>query len=126
MIHFGQGIRAGQFRKYDFGTTLNILRYGRFTPPNYNLGNVRAPVSLYYSLNDLLSEPVDVATLWHGLGNPVHKVQINDPRFNHFDYVWAIDQKPLVYDRVVSIMQSHERGISDATDGDLSKDIDEV
>lgn len=123
MIHYGQGIRAGHFRKYDFGA-LNIFHYGSFTPPNYKLGNVKAPVSLYYSLNDLLSEPVDVEKLWHSLGNPVHKIQISDPRFNHFDYVWAIDQRTLVYDRLVSILMSHERGVTNATVGDLSKDID--
>ncbi|XP_037024933.1 lipase 3-like [Bradysia coprophila] len=125
MIHYGQGIRTGRFRKYDYGA-LNIIQHGSFTPPNYKLANVQAPVSLYYSLNDLLSEPVDVDTLWQGLGNPVHKILINDPRFNHFDYVWAIDQRTLVYDRVVDIMRSYERGVSDASDGNLSEVIDEV
>lgn len=125
IVHYGQGIRASRFRQYDFGV-LNIIRHGSLSPPKYNLGNVRAPVSLYYSLNDLLSEPVDVDTLWHGLRNPVHKILIADPRFNHFDYVWAIDQRTLVYDRVVSIMRSHERGVTDVSDGDLSKDIDNL
>jgi len=125
MIHYGQGIRTGRFRQYDFGL-LNFFHHGSLTPPTYNLGNVRAPVSLYYSLNDLLSEPVDVDQLWRGLRNPVHKVRIADPRFNHFDYVWAIDQRTLVYDRLVSIMRSQERGVTDKFDRDLSEDIHNV
>lgn len=125
MIHYGQGIRSSQFRQYDFGT-LNIIHHGSFTPPNYNLNDVRAPVSLYYSSNDWLSEPVDVDTLWRQLRNPIHKIRITDPRFNHFDYLWAIDQRTLVYDRVISIMRSHERGVSDVTDGNLSEDIDNL
>lgn len=125
MIHYGQGIRSSRFRRYDFGVQ-NIIRYGSLIPPKYNLGNVRAPVSLYYSSNDFLSEPVDVEKLWHGLRNPVHKIHVADPRFNHFDYVWAIDQRTLVYDRVVSIMRSLERGVTDPSVGDLSEDIDDV
>lgn len=126
MIHYGQEIRSDHFRQYDFGILKNFLRYGRLTPPNYNLGNVRAPVSLYYSSNDLLSEPVDVDQLWNKLRNPVHKIRIADPRFNHFDYVWAIDQKTLVYDRVVSIMRSSEQGFTSTNDGNLSEDIDNL
>lgn len=122
MIHYGQGIRAGRFRKYDFGA-LNIVHHGAFVPPSYNLANVKAPVSLYYSSNDLLSDPVDVEKLWHQLGNPVHKILISDPRFNHFDYVWAIDQRSLVYNRLVQIMRSYERGASSSSDGHLSESI---
>lgn len=125
MIHYGQNIRSSRFRQYDFGI-LNIIHHGSLTPPNYNLGNVRAPVSLYYSLNDWLAEPVDIDTLWRALRNPVHKIRIADPRFNHFDYVWAIDQRILVYDRIVSIMRNSERGITDISDGDFSDDIDNL
>lgn len=126
MIHFGQGIRSNLFRQYDLGFFNNIFRYGWISPPNYNLGNVRAPVSLYYSSNDLLSEPVDVDKLWLGLSNPVHKIKITDPKFNHFDYIWAIDQRKLVYNRVISIMRSYEQGVSKLSDKDLSKDIDNL
>ncbi|KAJ6646747.1 Lipase 3 [Pseudolycoriella hygida] len=122
MIHYGQEIRSSQFRQFDYGL-FNLIHHGSFTPPKYNLANVRAPVSLYYSLNDLLSEPVDVEKLWQSLGNPVHKILIADSRFNHFDYVWAIDQRTLVYDRIVSIMTSQESGVTSVSDGNLSEDI---
>lgn len=125
MIHYGQSIRTNRFRQYDFGA-LNIIHHGSLTPPSYNLGNVRAPVSLYYSLNDWLAEPVDIDTLWRRLGNPVHKILIADSRFNHFDYVWAIDQKMLVYDRIVSIMRNSERGVTNISDGNLSDDIENL
>lgn len=125
VFHYAQGIRSGRFRQFDFGA-LNLFHHGSLTPPVYNLGNVNAPVSMYYSLNDLLAEPVDVYQLWNGLRNPVNLVRIADPRFNHFDFVWAIDARPLLYNRVLSIMQNSERGFTHASEGDLSEDINNL
>jgi hypothetical protein len=32
----------------------NIEYYGQFEPPNYNLKNITAPMSLYYGTGDLV------------------------------------------------------------------------
>lgn len=76
---------------------------------SYNLANIRAPTALYYSLNDWLSHPRDVRELFDGMtGRRQMILQVKDSRFNHFDYLWAIDVKTLVYDDVVRIMKEHE------------------
>ena len=33
----------------------NLYTYGQFTPPDYDLSKVTAPVALYYSQNDWLA-----------------------------------------------------------------------
>ena len=108
MIHYGQLIRSGRFRQYDHGAVTNLLRYGSLTPPRYNLNNVRAPVALHYSLNDWLAEPVDVHELFRGLGNCIGGFLVSDARFNHFDFLWAIDARSLVYRQVLDIMRRFE------------------
>lgn len=108
MIHYGQSIRSSRFRQFDHGAISNMLTYGRLTPPAYNLGNVRAPVALHYSLNDWLAEPVDVQRLFRELGNVVGGFVTADPRFNHFDFLWAIDARSLVYNQVIEIMRRFE------------------
>lgn len=108
MIHYGQLIRSSRFRQFDHGAFSNVFEYGSITPPAYNLRAVRAPVALHYSLNDWLAEPIDVQELLRGLGNVVGGFVTADPRFNHFDFLWAIDARRLVYQQVIEIMRRFE------------------
>lgn len=47
MDHFEQIIRKGKFAKYDFGTAINMQKYGTKDPPIYNLTNIDVPVYLF-------------------------------------------------------------------------------
>lgn len=46
----------GHFRQFDHGMMGNIAKYKRFTPPDYNLKNVKAPVAIFCSKNDPLAD----------------------------------------------------------------------
>lgn len=111
LVHYGQGIRRSRFRQYDFGMVSNLLRHGSISPPHYNLRNVRAPVALHYSLNDWLVEPIDVMKLQLELPNVIGAFEVPDPLFNHLDFVWAIDVRTLLYDRMFTIMRLVEEGV---------------
>jgi lysosomal acid lipase/cholesteryl ester hydrolase len=111
LIHYGQGVRSARFRQYDWGMVSNLWTYGSLSPPTYNLRNVRAPVALHYSANDWLAEPVDVEKLHQGLPNVIGKFLVPDPLFNHLDFVWAIDVRTLLYDRLFQIMRLVEQGV---------------
>lgn len=108
VIHYGQGIRNGKFRRYDHGAISNLLEYGSIIPPNYPLGNIRAPVALHFSMNDWLAEPIDVYELQRGLGNVVLSHVVSDLKFNHFDFLWAIGARSIVYNDVVRVMRQYE------------------
>lgn len=45
----------GYFRKYDNGYFLNMVRYKRMAPPEYQLERITVPVALFYGKNDFLS-----------------------------------------------------------------------
>lgn len=47
----------------------------------------------------------DVDELSAKLGNLAGKIRVSDPKFNHLDYTFATDAKPLLYDRVISIIK---------------------
>lgn len=47
MIHYGQGVRSGRFRKFDYGWIGNLKMYGQRDPPDYNLANVRTKGSYF-------------------------------------------------------------------------------
>lgn len=84
-----------------------MKRYGSLSPPKYELGKVTAPVYLLYSTNDWLSHQTDVLKLYSELGNAKGRFLISDSKFNHLDYMYAIDAPTLVYNKIISLMTRH-------------------
>lgn len=107
LVHYAQGIRSGNFRQFSFGAVTNLLRYGNINAPRYNLANIRAPMTLYYSLNDWLADPRDVRQLASGISSRHKVVQIQDPLFNHFDFLWAMNVNEQLNNKIIAIMKEH-------------------
>lgn len=104
--HYGQGVISAKFRQFDYGTTLNLDRYGSEVPPDYALENVRAPVSLVYSDADWLSDSRDVDELYNKLPNVVDIHKVPHKNFNHLDFVFAKDVKYLIYKRLRKLLSN--------------------
>ena len=49
----------------------------------------------------------DVERLYRQLSNPIGKIRVPQDTFNHLDYLWAIDGRTLVYEKVISIMSRY-------------------
>ncbi|CAK1556243.1 unnamed protein product [Leptosia nina] len=106
LAHYGQGITSGIFRRYDHGWVQNMLRYGSGEPPRYDLSRINCPVYLHYSESDPLADVIDVDRLFSELGGTPTRIRIPHKTFSHFDFLWAIDSKTLVYDAMIQIMKS--------------------
>ncbi|XP_072947431.1 lipase 3-like [Epargyreus clarus] len=106
LAHYGQGIEDKRFRRYDYGTARNLIVYGRLNPPAYDLSKVTAPVFLHYSDNDPFAHLNDVNALFRDLGAPIGKFRVPDRRFSHIDFVWGIDAKTLVYNRIINLIRA--------------------
>lgn len=89
---------------FDYGLTANLLKYGSFSPPDYNLQAITAPVYLHYSDNDFMAAVKDVDELAAKLGNAL-KFRVPDAKFNHLDFTYATDADTLLYNRVLSIIE---------------------
>ncbi|XP_016963046.1 lipase 3 [Drosophila biarmipes] len=104
--HFGQVRNSRRFQHFDYGLS-NLLYYGSLFPPLYKLQNVRTKVALYYGSNDWLAPPEDVDRLYRSLPNVVDKYVVPDANFNHLDFIWGIDARELVWDRMIEVMKLH-------------------
>ncbi|XP_047987534.1 lipase 3-like [Leguminivora glycinivorella] len=105
LIHYGQLYKSSKFVQFDHGLLTNKRKYGTFKPPPYDLSNIRTPVFLHYADNDWLSTPNDVDKLLREVKSAVGKYKVPLPKFNHLDFVFAMDAKKLIYDRVMKIME---------------------
>ncbi|XP_071642183.1 uncharacterized protein [Temnothorax longispinosus] len=108
LVKTGFLITRGKFRQYDYSWAGNLMRYGTFSPPEYNLGKIKVPVSLHYSTNDWLANVKDVDELYKDLGNPIGKFRVPLEKFSHLDFMWAKDAKDLLFDKILSLMTNFQ------------------
>lgn len=104
MIHIGQVLKTGKFRKFDFGAQRNLAVYGQESPPAYDLRQVSAPVALFWSEADALVPAEDVASLRKEIPNLVLDFRVPDVRFSHQEFAIGITAKEALYDALVDTM----------------------
>uniref|UniRef100_T1JB83 Lipase n=1 Tax=Strigamia maritima TaxID=126957 RepID=T1JB83_STRMM len=104
LLHLAQSAASDTFQKHDFGEKQNKKVYGQSTPPIYNLSDITSKVVLFWGENDLLSSSSDISWLGDNLQNLVLKYRVADKNFSHVDFLWAIDVKTLLYDKLIEMM----------------------
>ena len=107
-VHYCQIYNSGEFKKRDFGVEKNLEVYGSEKPPLYDLSLVTAPVALHYGANDNIVSRNDIENIKQQLSNTIGVYEVELPLFNHLDFVYGIDAKTLVYDKILSIMNDFE------------------
>ncbi|XP_033218381.1 lipase 3-like [Belonocnema kinseyi] len=108
-LHYSQLMKKNYFRQYDYGFSGNLKKYGRLSPPDYDLSLITTPVILHYSANDWLAHIKDVESLYKELGNPVAKIRVPLNEFNHLDFLWAKDANTLLYEKILGFMSLYEK-----------------
>ncbi|XP_011860678.1 PREDICTED: lipase 3-like isoform X2 [Vollenhovia emeryi] len=106
--HYYQNLRKNEFRMYDYGVAENYKRYKQKKPPSYDLKKITAPTVLIYSDNDYLVPEENVLELSKRLPNVLLTEKVPYKLFNHADFVWAIDVKTLLYDRIFELIQKFD------------------
>ncbi|CAH3966336.1 unnamed protein product [Pieris brassicae] len=98
--HYGQNIRDKSFRSFDHGLLGNLLKYGRYTPPEYDLKNIKVNMTMHYTLGDILLHERDVLAMSEAIPNcKVRRVARKD--FSHTDFLLAKDTRELVFDYLI-------------------------
>lgn len=100
-VHYGQMILYGDFSLFDYeNKRMNRQKYGRDTPPPYNLTAITAPVSLYYCKDDDIATYENVMELETQLPNlkSSHFIQST---FSHADFTMSHIAKDIVYKKII-------------------------
>ncbi|XP_014477144.1 PREDICTED: lipase 3-like [Dinoponera quadriceps] len=107
LYHYYQNIHAKNFQSYDYGPVGNYEHYKQKTPITYDLSKVTVPIALFYSSNDLVVRKTNVLELQKHLPNVALLEEVQYELFNHADFLWGIDAKTLIYDRVIEVIQKY-------------------
>lgn len=106
MIHYAQMAQSGKLQKYNFGSAKeNLLHYRQAEPHVFDLRLVKTPVALYSSSNDYLSVQDDVVFIRKTLPNIVDDYIVEG--WNHIDFLWAVDTKQMLYNRMLRLMEMY-------------------
>uniref|UniRef100_T1GDZ4 Lipase domain-containing protein n=1 Tax=Megaselia scalaris TaxID=36166 RepID=T1GDZ4_MEGSC len=102
ILHYFQEHLSGKFREWDYGPKKNKEVYGKEEPPEYPVDKIKAPTHFYYSKNDFMSSDVDVEKLAKKMKKEYVRelYLIPDHKFTHLDYLYGLNSKKVVYDRI--------------------------
>ncbi|XP_050551161.1 uncharacterized protein LOC118266188 [Spodoptera frugiperda] len=106
---YAQGVASNEFRRYDYGPYINWQVYGSEEPPKYNIAEVQVPVTLYYSEEDWLASPEDVARLQKELPNVREALRVPEEHFSHMDFQFSTKAPEMVYQRLIQSMQKQQQ-----------------
>lgn len=103
LMQYGQSVRYGNFGKYIENDS--ITDDSKITP-DFELWRITAPIQVLHSSTDRFATPKDVNLLLDKLNNSLKSVHfINEPEFNHADFLWGIDAAELVYSKVLDFFE---------------------
>ncbi|KAH0950683.1 hypothetical protein HN011_001245 [Eciton burchellii] len=108
LYHYYQNIVTRDFQSYDYGPLSNYEKYKQKTPITYDLRKIVTSLALFYSANDALATKTNVLRLYKQLPHVVLLEENSYKSFNHFDFLWAIDAKTLLYDHLIEVLQKFD------------------
>lgn len=117
LAHYSQTIRRNVFARFDFDPITNLLKYGRFTPPPFDMSRVTVPAYIHYGLADRETNFRDLYILADRLANTIGMFRAKRETFNHYDFAWASDAKTQIYERLFELMKAAEQ--NDSTFGNI-------
>lgn len=110
LTHYLQLIASNRFQLYNYNNkTKNIQKYGKSIPPDYNLANVAAPMTLYYGTMDALSVPRDTLRFVKKTKKYIYKLHRLEG-WNHIDFMFAIDADKVLFKSLIVEMKLSDAG----------------
>ncbi|XP_068625130.1 lipase 1-like [Battus philenor] len=104
---YGQALYSDVLRKYDFGETENIRRYGSADAPTYNLSAMTTPTVVMHGKMDLMVDVEDLPWLVNSLPNVLENVVMEYPEWNHFDFIYSKHNSKLVVPKILKYLAKY-------------------
>ncbi|CAI5460899.1 unnamed protein product [Closterium sp. Yama58-4] len=109
MAHFGQMVRSGEWKQFDYGFIKNWLRYHQSTPPFFRASDFPSTtrLAIAYGGRDSLAVPADVEWLISKLTRRPEEV-LYIPDYAHLDFLFATSVVMDVYTQIVRFFTKYQ------------------
>ncbi|CAJ1977400.1 unnamed protein product [Sphenostylis stenocarpa] len=99
-------IRKGTFSKYDYGMLKNMIEYGKFKPPKFDLSRIpkSLPLWMAYGGNDALADITDLQHTLKELRSTPEVIYLQN--YGHVDFILSLQAKQDLYDPMISFFKS--------------------
>jgi len=99
-------IRKGTFSKYDYGKLKNMIEYGKFKPPKFDLSRIpkSLPLWMAYGGNDALADITDFQHTLKELQSTPEVIYLEN--YGHVDFILSLQAKQDLYDPMISFFKS--------------------
>jgi len=104
-LHYAQIVKCGKTRKYKHEKNkINMEKYGKKTPPSYDISKITAPVYLYYGNIDQFTHEKDIAYLLRNLKSVKHNQLYTN--WDHMDFLLGADAPKILYTPIIEKLLS--------------------
>lgn len=106
LAQMAQLLRTGRFGKYDYGWFRNLVHYGDFFPPSYDLSSIPSsiPFLMAHGGQDELADEQDVRHLLEELPGVTEVLFV--PQYAHGDFVLGLSARTLVYNKLLVFLDN--------------------
>ncbi|KAK9503556.1 hypothetical protein O3M35_010089 [Rhynocoris fuscipes] len=96
-----------EFSFFDYGMSENLRRYNSTKPPMYPLERVTAPIAMYWGENDVFLDQKGIDKLVSRLPNVIKVHKVEDPMYNHMDFLWGLNTNDLVNYKLIDFLNNY-------------------
>uniref|UniRef100_A0A336MM78 Lipase n=1 Tax=Culicoides sonorensis TaxID=179676 RepID=A0A336MM78_CULSO len=105
ILQYFQMINSGKFWPLDFkNEKKNIYKYGVPTPTDYDLSQVKVPITVFYGTADGLVSPKDAEILKEKVSTIKNEFMLE--KWNHLDMVLGKNVRTAIHDRIIEDLNS--------------------
>jgi len=109
IVHTAQNIKQDKFQAYDWGIRGNLVKYNSPTPPQVDLSRATSPHAIYLPHeNDFVCQKGDYTRLIAELPHIIKTFTVDWKKWNHMDYLTAIDAPRLLYPSILGTMDKYK------------------